>query len=149
MTDRRKYTDDDFTQADLAALKLAMETAREDPAEKEHLDSLLQERGWHDVSVSAAYHCQTRHLSLKPWQEPPCVEDEDEPHPRDPNAQKILRMMLERGISRYHPDPLLAMAQAQDAARRTANKHGDAKPRRRPTSGTAKTSMPVTRRPSR
>ncbi|MGB9018602.1 MAG: hypothetical protein WCC77_13250 [Pseudolabrys sp.] len=57
----------------------------------------------------AAYHCQHAALNLKTWQEPPCVEDEDDPDPRDPGAQKLLREMLQANISRYEPDPLAAL----------------------------------------
>jgi hypothetical protein len=54
-------------------------------------------------------------LSLKPWQDPPCIIDEDADEPdnpeREPNtaARKLLRQMLKCGLSRYEPDPLTAL----------------------------------------
>ena len=61
---------------------------------------------------AAAYHCQHSALNLKTWQEPPCVGDENDPNPRDPGAQKLLREMLQHHISRFEPDPLAALRQA-------------------------------------
>lgn len=47
---------------------------------------------------------------VRPWQEPPCVADENDPDERDPQAQWLLRRMLKAGLSRYEPDPRTALA---------------------------------------
>ncbi len=63
-----------------------------------------------------AYSAQIHSLKLKPWQEPPCVLDPDIPlraHPDELRGMRMLRQMLALGISRWHPDPLAALAEAQ------------------------------------
>ena len=62
-----------------------------------------------EVAEFAAYSCQVHALCLKPWQDTPCHADEDDPHPRDKDAQRFLRKMLAAGISRYEPDPMAAL----------------------------------------
>ncbi len=95
---------------DREALKLAMEKAREEPGRAEQLDAKLKEGSWFDVASFAAYCCQTRSVRLAPWDEPPCVADEDDPNERAKDAQALLRRMLAAGISRYHPGPMAALA---------------------------------------
>ena len=95
---------------DDAALKLAMELASRDPVKKEQLQAMLEDQSWHEVAETAAYHAQMRSLNLDPWREPPCWQDEDDPRPKDRDAQRLLRRMLKAGVSRYHPDPMAALA---------------------------------------
>ena len=97
------------SEADRDALERAIQIARRDPSRTQQLDEKLQDEPWDEVAQSAAYHCQHQALSLKPWQEPPCVADEDDPHERDKNAQALLRKMLAAGVSRYDPDPMKAL----------------------------------------
>ena len=59
--------------------------------------------------IRAAYRAQRKNLGLKPWQEPPCVADPDDPDERDKAAQALLRRMLAAGISRWEHDPLRAL----------------------------------------
>lgn len=68
-----------ITPADQDALRRAMDEAKRDPAEAKHLAHLLEDRDWTDVAQSAAYHCQTRNLKLKPWESPPMFGDVDNP----------------------------------------------------------------------
>ena len=74
---------------------------------------LLQGDPWIEVAEFASYSCQIHALNLKPWQSPPCTEDEDDPTPRDRAAQTLLRRMLRAGLSRFDPDPLKALAGAK------------------------------------
>ncbi len=77
----------------------------------------------------AAYSAQIHSLSLRPWEEPPCVQDPHVPlrgSPAELKAMRLLRQMLAAGISRWHPDPLKALAEAE------MNK---ARPRRRTMKG--------------
>jgi hypothetical protein len=65
----------------------------------------------------AAYRAQISALNLKPWEEPPCVVDENDPNERAKDAQKLLRRMLALGISRWHHDPLAAIEAAEQKRR--------------------------------
>ena len=97
---------------DQAALELAMRIARRDPATRVQLDDMLKDEDWRSVAEFAAYHCQYQALHLKPWELPPCWVDEDDPNERDKAARVLLSRMLAAGVSRYHPDPLVALGAA-------------------------------------
>lgn len=107
-------------KTDRAALELAMQRAARDPEMAEFLKCKLDgERmadgagwaippaRWEDAAQSAAYSCQIAALKLKPWETPPCFADEDGADPGD----VLLRKMLAAKISRWHPDPLAALAE--------------------------------------
>jgi hypothetical protein len=99
---------------DRKALQRAMAIVMQrDRVSAEHLKSKLEDEPWDEVAEFAAMSCQYHALALKPWQEPPCHADEDDRHPRDPMAQRLLRKMLAAGVSRYDPDPLTALAGAK------------------------------------
>ena len=104
-------TDDDalnldaLDEGDLDALNRCLEIAKRDRETRE----LMAEKPLNEAMEAAAYHCQHAALNLKTWQEPPCVEDESDPNPRDPGAQKLLGEMLQANISRYEPDPMAAL----------------------------------------
>jgi hypothetical protein len=101
----------DLDAADRDALERCMGIAKRDRAEQLE-GKLVQGDSWIEVAEFASYSCQIRALNLKPWQSPPCTEDEDDPTPRDRAAQALLRRMLRAGVSRYDPDPLAALAGA-------------------------------------
>ena len=91
---------------DLAALELAVAIVHRHPERSRELMELIHRRAWRSAAMVAAYDCQCRRLRLKPWEEPPCSAQ-----PTDRNqAGRLLRRMLARGVSRYHPDPLAAIA---------------------------------------
>jgi hypothetical protein len=104
-TDDEALSLDNLDAGDLDALKRCLEIAKRDRETRE----LMAEKPVNEAMEAACYHCQHAALSLKTWQEPPCVADEDDPDPRDPGAQKLLRELLQAGISRYEPDPLAAL----------------------------------------
>jgi hypothetical protein len=115
----------DLDDVDREALERAMKIAQRDPLRAEHLRSKLEDQPWREVAEFAAYSCQIDALSLKPWQDPPVIIDEDADEPnnsadRAPNtaARKLLRQMLRAGVSRYEPDPLTALRQAARKRRR-------------------------------
>jgi hypothetical protein len=108
----------DLDAADRDALERCMEIAKRDRAEQLE-GKLLQGDPWIEVAEFASYSCQIHALNLKPWQSPPCTEDEDDPAPRNRAAQTLLRRMLRAGISRFDPDPLRALA----GAKRTSLPH--------------------------
>ena len=68
----------------------------------------MVERGWQGAAAVAAYDCQSRSLNLPPWEAPPCVASVR----GNSRAARLLRRMLKRGISRWHPRPLEAIAAA-------------------------------------
>ena len=90
---------------DLTALETAVEKVRSTMRAGELAD-LIRQRGWQSAAMVAAYDCQCRALRAKPWEEPPCGA---QPTYRN-QAGRLLRRMLARGVSRYHPDPLAAIA---------------------------------------
>jgi hypothetical protein len=124
---------------DLAALKLALDLLLADPDEDgrpEQLQMMLRgfgnepPRPWRAVAEFAAYVCQTHRLKLHPAQSPPCQLSELEADEiltagpilafdgsgadiSDCRGARLLKAMLGLGISRYHPDPLRAIAEAR------------------------------------
>lgn len=114
-----------MTKKDRAALELAMEYARRDPGRAEQLDSklkglryedprigkwIMRPEPWAEVAEFAAYCAQSDTLQLKPHEAPPCNGDPDGERPQD----KLLARMLAAGVSRYHPDPLAALAELKN-----------------------------------
>ena len=93
-----------LTQIDRNALARSMEMARRDPKSAEQLDRMLKDRPWLKVAELAAYCCQRENLKLLPHQSPPCMTLGD-----DPDAEELLRRLLDAGLSRYEPDPLAAL----------------------------------------
>ena len=112
---------------DLDALELAIEQtlAEDDKGRVEQVTHMLEEDWWHGATF-AAYHRQTDSLNLKVWESPPCCFDEDDIDTDlpaddihgDKPALRLLKEMLDLGISRWHPDPLAAIAAAQRKLRK-------------------------------
>jgi hypothetical protein len=110
-----------LTPTDKAALELAIEIARKrDRAQRQkQIDTMLKEQPWHEVAEFAAYGCQCDTLHLKPWQPPPCwAEIDDQDNEAGPisgrrAAAELLRRMQALGISRWHPNPIAAIAAAE------------------------------------
>jgi hypothetical protein len=106
--------------ADRDALKLAIAQSRaEDEGRRWQIDAKLKDEPWEDVATFAAYSRQCHTLHLKPWQVPPCWVEVDDPPPQGTDygghreAQRLLREMLDLGISQWHPDPLAAIEAAK------------------------------------
>ncbi len=103
---------------DREALERAVAIAQSDPMTADQMEVRREDgQSWEEIAESAAYHCQRRSLKLSPFQEPPCVVDEDDPKERDKAAQRLLRKMLDAGVSRYEPDPLSALAEKENPRR--------------------------------
>jgi len=108
-----------MTRRDRAALQLAMQMARQDLVRAEQLDAKLKDEPWQSVAEFAAYGCQFRTLRLKPWMTPPCdADDTAEAQGRqkyftEPTAVALLKRMKAAGVSRWHPDPMRALAEAE------------------------------------
>jgi hypothetical protein len=90
------------------------------------LNSKLVEDGWEATARFAAVCCQSRTLNLRPWEiSPPQIDD---PYDRvdlflhDPFgyagyffAARLLRRMLQLGVSKWHPDPVRAVEEAKQS----------------------------------
>src|SRR5262245_15434009 len=116
-----------MTRTDRAALKLAIAACTEGDATE--LRDLIKSRdgSWEEAAKFSARCMQARHLKLKPWEVPPArIVNPDDPdegfyHPDQPGtasdgrvqAAALLRRMLALGVSKWHPDPLAAIEEAE------------------------------------
>jgi hypothetical protein len=94
---------------DREALQEAMRIMRAEPGRARQLDEKLQDESWIVVAEFAASCAQSRALHLKPWELPPCDIYEDDP---DSPGKRLLKRMLDAGISQFHPDPIAALEAA-------------------------------------
>jgi hypothetical protein len=94
--------------SDRDALDAAIELVRRHPERWREFQALALERGWEAAAKVCVYDCQTRLMRLRWWEAPPCVAGT---RGKD-RAARLLRRMLRRGISRWHPRPLEAIAEA-------------------------------------
>jgi hypothetical protein len=114
---------EELSAVDRDALERAIEICRtkKGPAVREQTDDMLKTRPWLDAASFAAYSCQCDALHLKPWQSPPVwIEDLVGDIQAGPDgvggqhaAARLLRRMLDAGLSRYEPDPLGALKRAK------------------------------------
>jgi hypothetical protein len=110
-----------LTDADRRALQLAIDLARADPSCGD-VDDQISRDGWLEVGKNYAYSLQMDNLHLRPWQYPPCWLldflrlDDPDPDPPDIDGivagKRLLRQMLALDVSRFHPDPQAAIAEA-------------------------------------
>jgi hypothetical protein len=119
----RSTTKAKLTAVDRAALELAIEIdlANGDAAARERIKTKLREESRIQVGKSCAYGQQCTNLKLAPWQPPPCQAEIDDDDGNDGPimgrraAAELLRKMLALGVSKFHPDPLRAIAEAEAA----------------------------------
>jgi hypothetical protein len=134
MTTTSGEADNDLSEADLAALTLAVDlTLADDPPDPgrvEQVESKLRgEHGntWLETAEFCSYHQQMERLGLAPWQQPPCwIIDREEadrilevgPVPAmdgsggdvsDCKCARLTKRMLQLGVSVFHPNPLAAI----------------------------------------
>ncbi|SRR5258705_8493136 len=108
-------------QIDRDALERALAACRaESAARAKQLDSKLASEPWERVAQFASYCVQGRALDLPPWQSPPCrinlASALREPFGDTRGLREggeILKKMLALGLSRFEPDPLAAIAEAE------------------------------------
>jgi hypothetical protein len=107
-----------LSDIDRQALELAIVIGR--TLRPDLIDRYLAEKPWLDAAIDASHICQTLKLNLRPWEcWPPCavaVGETDAPgleHRGISKSAALLRKMLSLGISRWHPDPLKAIEQAE------------------------------------
>ena len=106
---------------DRDALERCMAKAMEDPSRAEQLRNMMTDTSgcpaepWERVARFVCYGVQSRALSLMPHQWPPeglSTNPDDEP-PQNRQGVILLNRMLAAGLSRYEPDPLAAVAEAE------------------------------------
>jgi hypothetical protein len=100
--------DEEYSAADLKALRRAMAIMSKEPVRRQQLEGLLEGEPWGEVAEFAASHCQRKSLGLKPWQDAPCNANGE-----DTEAARLLRLMEKAGISRFEPKPLAALKKAE------------------------------------
>ena len=113
-----------MTPKDEAAMRLAieMQIAR-GGTRRRQIEYMLKSDPWLSVGKFAAYSCQIASLRLEPWELAPVAVDPVNPDAGRADVQRstdgryeaaaLLREMLSLGISRWHPDPKAAIAEAK------------------------------------
>jgi hypothetical protein len=89
-----------------------------EPDRRDQVVHMLKDEGRRASAVFCAYHRQCRALNLRPWEDPPCHIDLVDVDEADAAAALLLRRLLAAGLSRYEPDPLAALEDANADARR-------------------------------
>jgi hypothetical protein len=109
-----------ITDEEAWTLAIKMYRAR-GPRDAEHIDARLT-RGVKEAGKTASYSLQAANLRLPPWQTVPCylLGDVDAVLARGDdgirgnyNAAVLLKRMQRYGISRWHPDPIAALREAE------------------------------------
>jgi hypothetical protein len=113
---------DEIDEIDRDAFARAIEiTRKESPARRQQVDDFLASRPWDDVGRFCASCAQSRSLRLDPWETLPIWVGDIDAALREPygdargtrEAGEILRRLLDAGLSKYEPDPLRAIAEAE------------------------------------
>jgi hypothetical protein len=109
-----------LSQTDLDALERAIAvTRKESAARRQQIDDMLADRDRERVGVFACSCAQSRALRSDPWHTLPMrasLADLDKPadDPRgERRAAELLRRLLDAGLSPFEPNPLQAIAAAE------------------------------------
>jgi hypothetical protein len=109
-----------LADVDEAAIALAIEMERQQNPKE--IASMLCDRTRVEVGRFAVGRCQDRNLGLRPWECPPfqtkLVDDPSDNWGCRPGEVALLKRMLRAGVSRYHPDPMVALEAAELAESR-------------------------------
>jgi hypothetical protein len=108
-------------QHDRAAMQAAIEELLQlEPTWSVTIADMLQAQSFAQVGAFASGVCQARALKLRPHECTPAdtdnVKDPFDRYGCRPNEVALLRRMLAAGVSRYHPDPMQALAALERAA---------------------------------
>src|SRR3954454_2468322 len=99
------------------ALQLTLFAKDRDRAEQ--VRDKLKTDGWLEAAEFCAYVRQCEHLSLSPWEDPPCFIDEDKIDAileRGSGGARLLKKMLAAGLSQFDPTPIDSLAAAKQGA---------------------------------
>jgi hypothetical protein len=78
------------------------------------IETMAASRPWQRVGAFGSFVCQCHALDLGPHEEAPChVNDPADPGPGEQEAARLLRRMLQAGVSKWHPNPMAAIAEAK------------------------------------
>jgi hypothetical protein len=115
MMRRIELPGDGLSDTDMRALQDAVALSRASgQVRSEQITGMFDQREWFAVATFCAFDSQKRTLGAKQWEPVPMhVADPDNPKPGEEDAAPLLGEMLARGISRYHPDPRRALAEAE------------------------------------
>jgi hypothetical protein len=99
---------------DRKALTLAMEQCRAlDTKRATQLDQILTQRPLHRTAMLGCLVMQSKNLDLKPQDIAPChIINENTKHAHRQAAAKLVRKLLNAGVSRCHPNPMQALREA-------------------------------------
>jgi hypothetical protein len=90
------------------------------------IDQKLVHETWIEAASFASFYMQSGSLYLQPWEMPPCWIDVDniaaalatpDDGRRLSQAAQLLRQMLANNISRFSPDPLRELNEAEQTNR--------------------------------
>ena len=111
-------------EKDRQALVLALDIiCKESRGRAKQINAKLQDEKWEEVAAFASWCCQRNSLQLKAWHRPPCALYDnmdailaygDDGLRGSYAAARLLQQMLNNGVSRWHPDPAGALAQARN-----------------------------------
>ena len=113
-----------LTGVDRIALQKAIEYCRaHSKIRREQIDDMLKERPWEQVAHFASSFAQEDSLDAAPFEHLPCDLPDDYDPATDPEpvkggreAYRLRQQMLDLGISKFHPDPVAAIAEAKRRA---------------------------------
>jgi hypothetical protein len=110
----------------------------ESPAQRKQIDDILRERGWDRTARFAVYACQDENLKLRSWQMAPCQLHGDvdaclaatgHDYRGRRQAALLLKRLLAAGLSKYEPDPEIALkAQGGQLSRHKKEARGQGHP---------------------
>jgi hypothetical protein len=111
-----------MSDLDKAACERAIAMMQAEPAGSHGrvlIDALLARGGsFEEIGKTAAFHCQSQNLRLKPWQPPPMevtprVDGVDDGNMGWHRAQQLAYRLLAAGLSKYEPDPVATLERAE------------------------------------
>jgi hypothetical protein len=109
-------------------MKLALERVKKIAVYGKTAHDLLRTSSFEQAGNYAAFWCQMYALHLRPWNTPPCrvfdydYELDGDKIPKqircryEPGEVELLRRMRALKISKWHPDPMGAIAEAKKRA---------------------------------
>jgi hypothetical protein len=123
-----------LTRRDREAMARAIEQLRQQGGEKaRQIEDKLASEAWEEVGAFASYSCQDANLRLKPWQVPPCwirtagdlkaALAQPHDHSGLRAAGELVRRLLAAGLSRFEPDPIIALAHTEASSPRPLSRN--------------------------
>jgi hypothetical protein len=96
-----------LTERDFDAMTRAIAAARlQSRSRNRQIEDKLRTERFEDVGRFAAFSAQIASLGLMPWESTPL-------YPDSPDSHALLRRLQAAGLSRFEPDPVAAIAEAE------------------------------------